>query len=354
MGGQNHKTLSQKKECLDGCNELQRVIGQGKRLLIFLHDNPDPDAIAAGWLLAHIGAFCGVQTRMVYGGRLSRAENRSMVKLLKIPLYRLDNAEEEIRKTDILAIVDSQPGTGNNSFPADQFRPHIIIDHHPLRRKVKADFLAVSPQVGTCTTLALKYFRACGIELEPRLATAVAYAVVSETQDLFRESTPAERDVMITVYPFIDLRMLARIRHPKRERGYYRTIARAMSQVKISKNICICHVGPVYIPEVVAEIADFLKAMEGIAWCLVTGYHEQNHAMFLSIRTTGIKASAEKVVNRILKGLGRGGGHGQTAGGSSPCRDLDEYREKIPIITERLLRILKAKEVLQALLPENH
>jgi len=354
LSSQNHKTLSQKRECLDGCDELRQIIRQGRRLLIFLHDNPDPDAIAAGWLLAHIGSFCGVHTRIVYGGSLNRAENRSMVKLLKIPLYRLNHGEEEIRKTDIMAIVDSQPGTGNNSFPAEQFRPHIIIDHHPLRPKVKADFLAVSSQVGTCTTLALKYFRECGIGLEFRLATAIAYAVVSETQDLFRESTPADREVMMTVFPFVDLRILARIRHPKRERGYYRTIARAMGQVRVSKNICVCHVGPVYIPEVVAEIADFLKAMEGITWCLVTGYHDPNRAMFLSIRTTGMKANAEKVMRRILKGFGRGGGHGQTAGGLSPCRDLDEYREKIPIVTERLLRILKAKEGLQALLPENH
>jgi nanoRNase/pAp phosphatase (c-di-AMP/oligoRNAs hydrolase) len=352
LGNNNQKIPTQKKECLDGCAELKQVIQRGKRLLIFLHDNPDPDAIAAGWLLAHIGAWCGVRTRMVYGGRLSRAENRNMVKLLKIPLHQLNRKAEVIRTTDILAIVDSQPGTGNNSFPAEQFTPHIIIDHHPLRPHVKADFLAISTHIGTCTTLVLKYFRDCGISLDSRLATAVAYAVVSETQDLFRESTPEDRDAMMSIFPYVNLRILARIRHPRRERGYYRTIARAMRQVRISKNICICHVGPVYIPEVVAEIADFLKAMEGITWCLVTGYHEQNRAMFLSVRSTGIKASAERIIQRVLKGLGRGGGHGQTAGGLSPCRDLTEYQEKISAITDRFLRALKAKEALQALLPE--
>lgn len=352
MGNSGQKNSSQKKEYLDGCAKLKQIIQRGKRLLIFLHDNPDPDAIASGWLLAHIGAWCGVPARMVYGGRLSRAENRNMVKLLKIPLHHLNRRVEEIRTTDVLAIVDSQPGTGNNSFPAEQFTPHIIIDHHPLRSRVKADFLAVSTHIGTCTTLVLKYFRDCGISLETRLATAVAYAVVSETQDLFRESTPADREAMMAIFPLVDLRILARIRHPRRERNYYRTIARAMRQVRISKNICICHVGPVYIPEVVAEIADFLKAMEGITWCLVTGYHDPNHAMFLSVRSTGIKASAEKVIQKVLKGLGRGGGHGQTAGGLSPCRTLAEYHEKITAVTDHFLQVLKAKEGLQALLPE--
>jgi len=353
LSNDNQRKVSQKRECLDGCEELRQIIQRGRRLLIFLHDNPDPDAIAAGWLLSQIGSFCGVQTRMVYGGRLSRAENRNMVKLLKIPLHRIENSHELIRKTDILAIVDSQPGTGNNSFPSEQFKPHIIIDHHPLKYRVKADFLAVSPQAGTCTTMALKYFRDCGLNLDAGLATAVAYAIISETQDLFRESTQADRDTMMSVFPLVNLRTLARIRHPKRERDYYRTIARAMRQVRVSKNICVCHVGLVYIPEVVAEIADFLKAMEGVAWCLVTGFDDRSRAIFFSIRSTGIKTSAEKIMQRIIKGIGKGGGHGQAAGGLSPCQDLAEYQQKIPAITERFLRNLKAKEGLQALLPEN-
>jgi len=67
---------------------LQQVIRSGDRLVIFLHDNPDPDAIAAGWILQHIGEHLGVEAVIVYGGRLGRAENSVMVKLLDIPLTR--------------------------------------------------------------------------------------------------------------------------------------------------------------------------------------------------------------------------------------------------------------------------
>lgn len=41
------------------------MIKTGRRLLIFLHDNPDPDAIAAGWILSKIATAVGVRFRIV-------------------------------------------------------------------------------------------------------------------------------------------------------------------------------------------------------------------------------------------------------------------------------------------------
>lgn len=341
-----------KKELLNECGRLCDVIQQGRRLVIFLHDYPDPDAIASGWLLSRIGAHCGVRTRMVYGGRLGRAENRHMVELLKIPLHRINSHESDIRKTDVLAIVDAQPGTGNNSFPSGRFRPHIVIDHHPLHARLKADFMAVSTRFGACTTLALQYFNDCKLSLDPKLATAIAYAISSETQDFLRESTPADRAALMYVLPHVNMRTLARIRHPQHERGYYRSMARAMEHVTIAKNICICHIGPVTTPEFVSEMADFLKAMKGISWCLATGYHEKEHAMILSVRTSRNKPPAGRVMQNIVRNVGRGGGHSMMAGGMAPCSGPGEYRSMSGTVAERFLKVFRLPpDSLQELLP---
>ncbi len=331
-----------KRESLSECDKLKDVIQKGRRLVIFLHDYPDPDAIASGWILSRIGAHFGVRTRLVYGGRLGRAENRYMVELLKIPLHRVNNHETDIRKTDVLAIVDAQPGTGNNSFPSEKFKPHIVIDHHPLQSRVKADFLAVSTRFGACTTLALRYFNDCNLKIDQGLATAVAYAIISETQDFLRESTPADHAAMVAVMPHVNQRKLARIRHPRREREYYRAIAKAMQHVAIAKNLCICHAGAVFIPELVAEIADLLNAMKGISWCLATGYHEKERSMILSLRTGRNKPPAGRVMQNMVRGLGRGGGHSKMAGGMAPCQGRDEYERMCGVMTERFLRIFKA------------
>src|SRR5687768_10492021 len=104
---------------------LQTLHGR-KSLLIYTHDNPDPDALAAAMGLKRlIEHETKAKVQLALGGIVGRAENRAMVDVLQIPLTSI----ETLRSNDFeaLAIVDSQPGTGNNSLPAD--RPvDIIID----------------------------------------------------------------------------------------------------------------------------------------------------------------------------------------------------------------------------------
>jgi nanoRNase/pAp phosphatase (c-di-AMP/oligoRNAs hydrolase) len=334
------------------CDKLEETIRSGKRLVVYLHDNPDPDCIAAGWILSRIAIHLDVRARIVYGGRLGRAENRTLVKLLKVPLHRLDSRQPRHLRTDRYAMVDTQPGTGNNSFPREKLRCHIVIDHHPKRPDLTADLVDIRPEEGCSTTMLLGYHQACGLTLDADLATACAYAILSETQDLDRETTRADREAYTRLLPHVRLRILGRIRHPVHERDYYRTIARAMRNVMVGKNTCVCHIGPVHKPETVAEVADLLVAMDRISWCLTTGLHEGQ--MILSIRSTDPRAKAEKVMRRILGKMGKGGGHGMIAGGQMPCTGEEEYRELAGNLTGRFLTRLgrRVPENLKPLLDE--
>src|SRR4051812_24864008 len=109
---------------------LQRVRGSGS-LLIYMHDNPDPDALAAAMGLKRLVEHeVQLPATLALGGIVGRAENRAMVDVLRIPLTAIDELTPE--RFGVLAIVDSQPGTGNNSLPADR-AVDIVIDHHPAR-----------------------------------------------------------------------------------------------------------------------------------------------------------------------------------------------------------------------------
>jgi len=53
-------------------------------ILVVSHDNPDPDAIAAGWAIQWlISEKLGKPARLIGGGEIVRAENRHMLKLLQ-------------------------------------------------------------------------------------------------------------------------------------------------------------------------------------------------------------------------------------------------------------------------------
>jgi nanoRNase/pAp phosphatase (c-di-AMP/oligoRNAs hydrolase) len=338
---------------MDRWKPLVEVILAAKRLVVFLHDNPDPDCIASGWILKNISEHLGVHAVIVYAGRLGRAENRTMVKLLKIPLRHLGDQPVRHLKTDRYALLDTQPGTGNNSFPHQRLACHLVIDHHPRRRNWQADFEDIRPGSGCCTTNLLEYFDASGLRMAADLATACAYAILSETQDLERETTRADRTAYSKLVPLVRLRLLGKIRHPARKREYYRTVARAMRQVQVSKNTCVSHVGKLVSPEAVAEVADFFVAMEKISWCLVTGWHKGY--MYLSIRTTAANGRAERIMRRILARNGKGGGHGMIAGGMVECEDLKTYRQETVNLTERFMRAIPRRnpEHLHSLLEED-
>jgi nanoRNase/pAp phosphatase (c-di-AMP/oligoRNAs hydrolase) len=314
---------------------LRATLAGAKRLVVFAHDNPDPDAIASAWLLGRIAESLGVRARLVYGGRLGRAENRMMVRLLHVPLRPLDGRLLPPRRADRYALVDTQPGTGNNSFPP-QLHCHLVFDHHPAHRGATADLYDVRPGDGCTTTLLLGWFEAFGLALDSRLATAIAYAIVSETQDLKREATRADREALHRVLPRARLTDLGRIRHPVRGREYYETVARALGRVELGRSVCVCHIGTVGTAEVVAEIADLLSSMERVAWCLVTGCHEG--VAVVSLRTSRAHARSERVMRVVLGRSGRGGGHGMIAGGTFPCAEPGSYPRITAGMTERFLR----------------
>src|ERR1043166_8346419 len=89
---------------------------QGESLLIITHDNPDPDSISSAAALQEIARVLGhAKTTIGFGGIIGRAENAHMVKYLKLKMKPL----EEIKVADFakVALVDTQPKTGNNSLP---------------------------------------------------------------------------------------------------------------------------------------------------------------------------------------------------------------------------------------------
>src|SRR6185503_13720178 len=114
--------------------DLERALAglAGRRsLLIYTHDNPDPDALAAALGLQRLAEHeLNIDTTLTYGGIVGRAQNRAMVENLKMPLTPVERID--LGQFDAIALVDSQPETGNNSLPPGH-RIDVVIDHHPLR-----------------------------------------------------------------------------------------------------------------------------------------------------------------------------------------------------------------------------
>lgn len=307
------------------------------RWLILTHDNPDPDAIAtAAAIQALLRSAHSVRATVGYGGIIGRAENQEMVRVLRIKLSRLRhlNWNDYAR----IVLVDAQPGTGNVSLPNDR-TADIVLDHHPRRRTTSsAQIVDVRPDYGATATIAGEYLRAEDVSVSRHLATALVYAIRSETRELGREASDADRSIYRELLPRMDSAALGRIQHPRLPVSYFGTLERGLADLRGVRTLIATHLGPVSQPDIVPEIADLLVRMEGRTWALATGEHEGR--LYASLRTSNRRADAGRVMRQILGRKGKGGGHGMTAGGWQKIEAEDVPAEMAASLLSKLAKRL--------------
>lgn len=305
-------------------DKLDRLVQYAKsheKALILTHDNPDPDSIAAGVALAHLlEKLAGVEAIVAYGGIVGRAENRALLKVLKLPVVPL--ARVVFDDYDLICMVDTQPEQGNHSLPARHF-PDVVIDHHPERPDSHlAPIADVGGPVGSTSTLVAEYFRASGLKMPPAVATALFYGVKADTRDLGRQTTQQDIDAYLWLFPMTDKEALAQIEHPRLPGDYFRLYHAAIEKAQVyGDEAVVCDLGEIYTPDMVAEIAERFMFLEGMRWSLAFGRYED--ALYFSLRTSDRRMNAGRLIRDVIEAKGGvAGGHGTMAGARLPARKL--------------------------------
>ena len=288
-------------------------------LLIVMQDNPDPDSIAAAVALRKIAnSLADLQCSIACGGTVGRGENRALVKYLGLNLRNC--AEIDYDKFDLIAMVDTQPATGNNSLPPEVL-PHIVIDHHPIHRLTRTvSFTDIRSSYGSTSTIFVEYLIEAGIVPDTPLATALLYGIRSDTQDLGREATRADIDAIELLYPLANKRMIGIIQRGEVPRVYFQMLADALRNAHVHGPAILTELGDVDNPDMIAEVADLLLRDDEINWTLCSGFW--NDKLLMSIRT--VEEEADKVMRRLVARKGTGGGHLTYAGGQVPVAELSK------------------------------
>jgi nanoRNase/pAp phosphatase (c-di-AMP/oligoRNAs hydrolase) len=317
---------------------VEYMFGKGK-ILIVTHDNPDPDALAAAFALRHlIEVKAQEQAIIAYSGIVGRVENRALIEVFEIKTSRLEDLD--LDDFGVVCMVDTQPGTGNNSFPLDR-DVHIVIDHHPLREQTKLSRIYdVRDDYGAAATILYEYLLCQEVYVATKLATILFYAIRSETQDLGREWGLADKTAYLNLLQLSNNRLLFKISQAKVPAEYFALFNRAIENARQYGPVLIFNLYDVHTPETIAEMADFLLRMQGIDYVLGIGRHEESAV--LSLRTTSQEMFAGDILRAVVDDLGTAGGHGMTAGAQvSPMRGNGSLlREFEQTMTKRLLKVL--------------
>ena len=327
----------------DSVGELiEWIRGRGK-VLIVSHDNPDPDSIASAVALRHLILMkTGQDAVLTYGGVIGRSENRKMVELLEIPLVPL--CELDLKQFAVTCMVDTQPHAGNNSLPADQ-PVHVVIDHH-LSKQEFSDicWVDVREHYGASATILYEYLNNQDVSINTKLATSLFYAIKSETQDLGREWSKADREAYLKLLPLSNNRILFDIIHPQVPRDYFSAFRTAIDNAQVYGELLVFNLRKINNPDLVAELADFLLRQQGVQYVLGLGWYKGTQ--ILSMRSLNSEAKLGLLIQKMVAGIGTAGGHGMIAGGQvrSVAEDDQSQFDLEHLLTERMFQLLNLQQ----------
>ena len=301
---------------MKGSDKLIKFLSDRKEslapLLIVTHDYPDPDAISSAFALAFIAKqFYGIKSKIVYGGILSRIENKLMVKYLKIPITGLKLHDFDKYKNIVL--VDTQPLFENNSFPKNK-RATIVIDQHGPLSKPEADLAIVEPdRSATCEILAEALFK-LNASIPPNLATSLVYGILSDTLDLLRVRKENVFKIYLRLLSLCDMRILTRLQNPPHPAEFFNALGKGIKNAKNCGKLIFCHLGFIEDPVLISHTTDLLSTYKKAHWTLCTGRYEGR--LHVSLRSACMTDNVGRLLKDIFANRAQAGGHGVIAGGS--------------------------------------
>jgi nanoRNase/pAp phosphatase (c-di-AMP/oligoRNAs hydrolase) len=125
----------------DNLRKLFNLFSSKDRILVTI--DADPDSMASAMALKRI-LWRRVHTLTIaHFNEIRRFDNHTMIRLLKIPLEKLNKIDHQ--NFSKILFVDVQP---YHHKPFTKFKYEVVIDHHPMVLPVKAPFVDIRPDMG--------------------------------------------------------------------------------------------------------------------------------------------------------------------------------------------------------------
>jgi nanoRNase/pAp phosphatase (c-di-AMP/oligoRNAs hydrolase) len=310
--------------------QYQRYFSDADRVLILLHHDPDPDAMASGLAVrnllrrtkatAIIGAIQGV----------TRPENLRMANLLDIHVETITPAD--LKTFDRIALVDVQP----HYFSGLVDRVDLVIDHHPETTGWTAMFKDIRPDYGSTCTILTEHLRAVDVNISERTATAMLYAIKSDTLFFNRQANRVDLEAFSYLYPLADAALIRKMEGAEITLERLEYVVRATQRGKMREQVFCAFLGESPREDFVPYVADFFLQLEDVKWTIISGV--VNESLVVAVRNLGYSRNAGEFVRKCFGEIGNAGGHRAMAKAVMPMAAFrqrfgnlqgDELNEKV-------------------------
>ena len=281
--------------------------------------NADPDSIACAmaakrllWL-----RVAGVTISRI--NIIKRPDNLAMIKLLGASLVHISEIDKN--KYSRFVIVDSQP-EHNKSFAG--FKYDAVIDHHPDTAP-DAGFIDIRPDYGAASSIMTEYLRAARIKPSYKLATALYYAVKTDTGNFERKALVEDVKAFQFLFRHANIHLARKIEQAELGMDFLKYFRKALEIMKKRKEKIFVHAGHVGNPDVCVLLADFFMRISSIKWSVVSGICD-NHLVVI-FRNDGLRKNAGNVAKESFGHIGSAGGHKSMARAEIPVFAFKEHTD---------------------------
>ncbi|MEE3138485.1 MAG: DHH family phosphoesterase [Acidobacteriota bacterium] len=297
--------------------QYQRYFADADRVLILLHNDPDPDAMASGLALRTV--LRRTKTTAIIGalGGITRPENLRMAKLLDIQVERI--TPNAFNHFDRVATVDVQPHYFGNALP----KVDLVIDHHPEQPGYTAIYKDIRADYGSTSTILTEHLRAVDMSISERTATAMLYAIKSDTLFFARHTNRLDLDAFTYLYPLADSAMIRKMEGAEITLERLEYVRRAMKHGALHNQVFTAFLGTSSREDFIVYLADFFLQLEDVKWTVVAGVVDDT--LIVSVRNLGYTRNAGEFVRQSFADIGSAGGHRSMAKALLP---LENFREK--------------------------
>lgn len=269
---------------------------------ILITIDPDPDAIASALALKRL-LWHKVQSSTIGIIRpIRRLNNLTMVRLLRIPLMPWWSIS--LAQFTKFLLVDGQPHH-NDMFKGIPYT--VVIDHHPMSIPVEAPFAVIYPAYGATATILTQYLKAARIKPSQTLATALLYAIKTDTRNFERHTIDEDIDAFRYLFEFANHHILRKIEISDLSLSDLRFFNMAVERKHVVKDRIFAHLDEVPSADLLVEIAEFFLKIHDISWSIISGIYEGH--LIISVRNDGYRKDAGRAVRRAFGSVGCAGGH---------------------------------------------
>lgn len=298
--------------------QILELLRKTDRWLILM--NADPDALASAMALRRIMARRVAAVDCAQVNEITRPDNLTMIKALRIPVQRL--TPNLSAQYDRYALVDSQPHH-HPGFQGHAFS--LVIDHHPLSPQdpVQAEFMDIQPSYGATSSMLTEYLQGLKIRPGELLATALLYGIKTDTQSFERQFLDSDVRAFRYLSRFANHSLLRKITRSEFRLEWLKYFSLAFRKLHVAKDSLHVFMGSLDSPDILVILGDFFLRVYGISWTVTCGVCDDT--LVLIFRGDGLRKDMGKMASALFGDMGSAGGHATMARAEISLEKLGDH-----------------------------